>query len=144
MTLNESATKNESVEDKFHFAIFTRRAFGEQHRFVNQLCEKVDVNTSAFLLLQSGCRWLGMTLDSVGAFAVLASIVASLAAAPGNGDAPSASVGLAMNYILLVPTYLAWVVKFLADIEVSPLVPAWRSIIHADFKLPSPSQIRIT
>jgi len=95
------------------------RAFGEQQRFVNQLCEKVDSNTSAFLLLQSGCRWLGIALDAAGAVAVLASVLASLAAASAaNGEAPSASVGLSMNYSLLVPVYLAWVVKFLADIEV--------------------------
>ncbi|QQP36454.1 ATP-binding cassette transporter sub-family C member 9, partial [Caligus rogercresseyi] len=52
-----------------HFAdtlsgLITVRAFGEENRFINELCEKVDTNTSAFLILQSGCRWLGVYLDA--------------------------------------------------------------------------------
>ncbi len=93
--------------------LVTIRAFGEQTRFINQLCEKVDTNTTAFMLLQSGCRWLGLWLDFTGAAMVFASVVMSLTV----GHRSSASVGLAMNYSLLVPIYLAWVVKFLADIE---------------------------
>ncbi len=93
--------------------LVTIRAFGEQTRFINQLCEKVDTNTTAFMLLQSGCRWLGLWLDFTGAAMVFASVVMSLTV----GHKSSASVGLTMNYSLLVPIYLAWVVKFLADIE---------------------------
>lgn len=98
--------------------LVTVRAFGEQQRFINQLCEKIDKNTTAFLILQSGCRWLGFTLDFTGAVMVLASVLINLVVChwyPGTRS--SASVGLSMNYSLLVPIYLAWVIKFLADIE---------------------------
>lgn len=98
--------------------LVTIRAFGEQQRFINQLCEKIDANTTAFLILQSGCRWLGVALDFTGAFMVFASILISLVMSYRSpGEQSSASIGLSMNYSLLVPIYLAWVVKFIADIE---------------------------
>ena len=36
--------------------LVTVRAFREQDKFVNQLCDKIDKNTAACLVLQSGCR----------------------------------------------------------------------------------------
>ncbi len=98
--------------------LVTVRAFGEQQRFINELCEKVDKNTTAFLVLQSGCRWLGLTLDYAGATMVFASVMINLVVCHWYpGEQSSASIGLSMNYSLLVPIYLAWVIKFLADIE---------------------------
>lgn len=98
--------------------LVTIRAFREQNRFINQLCEKIDANTTAFLILQSGCRWLGVSLDFTGAFMVFISVILNLFVCYQSPDRiSSASVGLSMNYSLLVPIYLAWVVKFLADIE---------------------------
>ncbi len=102
--------------------LVTIRAFGEQQRFINELCEKVDANTTTFLVLQSGCRWLGVALDFVGAAMVFASVIINLISSYHNKnnldpEHSSASVGLSMNYSLLVPIYLAWVVKFMADIE---------------------------
>ena len=73
----------------------------------------------ACLVLQSGCRWLGVTLDYTGAVMVFASVVINLAMGHWNSDGrtSAASIGLSLNYSLLVPIYLAWVVKFVADIE---------------------------
>ena len=84
-----------------------------------QLCDKIDKNTVACLVLQSGCRWLGVTLDYTGAVMVFASVVINLAMGHWNSDGrtSAASIGLSLNYSLLVPIYLAWVVKFVADIE---------------------------
>eukprot|EP00095_Tigriopus_kingsejongensis_P009125 snap_masked-scaffold595_size129005-processed-gene-0.7 protein:Tk09125 transcript:snap_masked-scaffold595_size129005-processed-gene-0.7-mRNA-1 annotation:"cystic fibrosis transmembrane conductance regulator" len=96
----------------------TIRAFREQNRFINQLCEKIDTNTTSFLILQSGCRWLGVALDFTGAVMVFVSIIINLLVSyQYPGERSSASIGLSMNYSLLVPIYLAWVIKFLADIE---------------------------
>lgn len=96
----------------------TIRAFREQNRFINQLCEKIDANTTSFLILQSGCRWLGVSLDCTGAVMVFVSIIINLFVSyQYPGERSSATIGLSMNYSLLVPIYLAWVVKFLADIE---------------------------
>ena len=50
--------------------------------------------------------------DTIGSVIVFCSI--SLAVGGGAGPA---STGLLVTYSLLVPVYLAWVVKFVADIE---------------------------
>nr|CAD7432254.1 unnamed protein product [Timema monikensis] len=56
--------------------------------------------------------------DYLGGVIVLMAIVASLVTATLlPGQVPPALVGLAVNYTLLVPIYLNWVVKFLADVE---------------------------
>lgn len=54
----------------------------------------------------------------MGGTIVLISVVGSLLAAQFYPSIVSPSlVGLAINYTLLVPIYLNWVVKFLADVE---------------------------
>jgi hypothetical protein len=45
------------------------------------------------------------------------SVVAALLTARMCPDVTSSLVGLAVNYTLLVPIYLNWVVMFLADME---------------------------
>jgi hypothetical protein len=45
------------------------------------------------------------------------SVVASLLTVRMCPDVTSSLVGLAVNYTLLIPIYLNWVVKFLADME---------------------------
>jgi ATP-binding cassette subfamily C (CFTR/MRP) protein 1 len=92
--------------------LVTIRAFAIQQRFVNELCDTIDQNVTSFLLVQSSARWLGLALDLVGTVFVFVCLVINLASVSGQGQA--ASVGLAINYSLLVPIYLAWVVKFFA------------------------------
>ena len=71
-----------------------------------------------FLTFKSGCRWLGLTLDVIGALIVFISItIALLMTEHGNDPLAPASLGLLISYSLLVPIYLAWVVKFVADME---------------------------
>lgn len=54
----------------------------------------------------------------MGGTIVLVSVMGSLLAAQFYPMIVSPSlVGLAINYTLLVPIYLNWVVKFLADVE---------------------------
>ena len=92
-------------------SLVTLRAFREQIRCTNQFCDHLDANTTALLLSQSGARWLGVTLDMAGSFIVFASVISCLI----NQEVES--IGLALNYSLLVPIYLAWVIKFLTDLE---------------------------
>ena len=92
-------------------SLVTLRAFREQQRCTNQFCDHLDANTTALLLTQSGSRWLGVTLDMAGSFIVFASVISCLI----NQEVQS--IGLALNYSLLVPIYLAWVIKFLTDLE---------------------------
>lgn len=56
--------------------------------------------------------------DYLGGFIVFIAIVTALLTAHLKPDAISSSlVGLAINYTLLVPIYLNWVVKLLSDME---------------------------
>ena len=93
----------------------TIRAFAIQQRFVNELCDTIDQNVTSYLLVQSSARWLGLALDLVGTVFVFVCLVINLGSVSGQGQA--ASVGLAINYSLLVPIYLAWVVKFFAGVN---------------------------
>jgi len=98
--------------------LVTIRSFRVQPKFINELCEKIDNNTAASLILQSGCRWLGLTLDVIGAIIVFTSVaIAVVMNSYGSDPSAPASMGLLITYSLQVPVYLAWVVKFVADIE---------------------------
>ncbi|XP_017788164.1 PREDICTED: ATP-binding cassette sub-family C member Sur [Habropoda laboriosa] len=96
----------------------TIRASKQETRFTEQAMKCLDSNTNAFLLLNSSNRWLGITLDYLGAVVVGSATFAALLSSElyPNRVTP-ALVGLAINYILLVPIYLNWVVMFTAETE---------------------------
>ncbi|XP_025268777.1 ATP-binding cassette sub-family C member Sur isoform X2 [Camponotus floridanus] len=96
----------------------TLRAFKQESRFMKETMRRLDINTNAFLILNTSSRWLGIALDYLGAIIVITAIFAALLSAQlyPNRVTP-ALVGLAINYTLLVPIYLNWVVKFTAEIE---------------------------
>ncbi|XP_072749305.1 ATP-binding cassette sub-family C member Sur isoform X2 [Anoplolepis gracilipes] len=96
----------------------TLRAFKQESRFMKETMRRLDINTNAFLILNTSSRWLGIALDYLGAVIVVTAIFAALLSAElyPNRVTP-ALVGLAINYTLLVPIYLNWVVKFTAEIE---------------------------
>ncbi|CAB3372321.1 Hypothetical predicted protein [Cloeon dipterum] len=106
-----------------HFAetlggLQTIRAFGQQARFTSMLNQKMDTHRNVFLIMNSGNRWLGIALDYLGAVIVFAAVLTALLSAHYVPSMVTpALVGLAVNYTLLVPIYLNWVVKFLADME---------------------------
>ncbi|XP_059488287.1 ATP-binding cassette sub-family C member Sur [Neocloeon triangulifer] len=106
-----------------HFAetlggLQTIRAFGQQARFTSMLNHKMDTHRNAFLILNSSNRWLGVALDYLGGVIVFAAVLTALLSAHLLPHVVTpALVGLAVNYTLLVPIYLNWVVKFLADME---------------------------
>lgn len=95
----------------------TIRAFGHQRRFKSLLFSRADAHTNAFLIMNSSNRWLGIALDYLGGVIVFMSVVAALLTVKTYPDVTPSLVGLAVNYTLLVPIYLNWVVKFLADME---------------------------
>ncbi|XP_017042869.2 ATP-binding cassette sub-family C member Sur [Drosophila ficusphila] len=120
--------------------VTTIRAFNQQTRFTEILFKRLEANTIAYALLNTSHRWLGVSLDYLGGCIVFVATVTALAAASvscrsyrtsqdeaaetyavnksGPELRPSPSlVGLAINYTLLVPIYLNWVVKLLADME---------------------------
>ncbi|GAB6030314.1 hypothetical protein CHUAL_005983 [Chamberlinius hualienensis] len=96
--------------------LITIRAFREEKRFLKKMLMCVDANNTAFLMMNSANRWLGVALDFLGAIIVfLATIIAMIAAS--NGTVSPSFVGLAVSYTLLVPIYLNWVVRHLSDLE---------------------------
>ncbi|XP_044315367.1 ATP-binding cassette sub-family C member Sur isoform X2 [Drosophila rhopaloa] len=120
--------------------VTTIRAFNQQTRFTEILFKRLEANTIAYALLNTSHRWLGVSLDYLGGCIVFVATVTALATAsvscrnhyeasetyavnkspsqPTSELRPSPSlVGLAINYTLLVPIYLNWVVKLLADME---------------------------
>ncbi|XP_039293075.1 ATP-binding cassette sub-family C member Sur isoform X2 [Nilaparvata lugens] len=94
----------------------TIRAFAQQTRFTEVFYARLDSHTNALLIFHSANRWLGIALDYLGAMIVLLAMVVSCVTASLFPVSP-ALVGLAVNYTLLVPIYLNWVVKFLSDVE---------------------------
>ncbi|XP_050319801.1 LOW QUALITY PROTEIN: ATP-binding cassette sub-family C member Sur [Bactrocera neohumeralis] len=115
--------------------VTTIRAYNQEARFTEILFKRLEANTIAFTILNTSNRWLGISLDFLGGFIVFIAVITALVAASiscnrykskfSNGNyninellTPSPSlVGLAINYTLLMPIYLNWVVKLLADME---------------------------
>ncbi|XP_063873338.1 ATP-binding cassette sub-family C member 9-like isoform X2 [Scylla paramamosain] len=95
------------------------RAYGQERRFQQVFLHRLDTHLAAFILLHAGNRWLGICLDYIGGIIVFCATAASLLGS-ATGLTPRLTpdmVGLAINYTLLVPVYLNWVVRFLADTE---------------------------
>ncbi|KAL4141386.1 hypothetical protein QTP88_004034 [Uroleucon formosanum] len=96
----------------------TIRAFGKQKWFMSEMINRIDNHTKVFLIISSSNRWLGIALDYLGgAIVFVATMVALITTTFFSSAISSAMVGLAINYTLLVPVYLNWVVKFFADLE---------------------------
>ncbi|XP_012522703.2 ATP-binding cassette sub-family C member Sur [Monomorium pharaonis] len=95
----------------------TLRAFKQEDRFMDEMMKRLDVNTNAFLILNTSSRWFSIALDYLGAVIVVIAISTALLSAEvyPNRVTPRL-VGLAINYTLLVPM-LNWVIKFSAEIE---------------------------
>uniref|UniRef100_A0A8D9AUF0 ATP-binding cassette sub-family C member 8 n=7 Tax=Cacopsylla melanoneura TaxID=428564 RepID=A0A8D9AUF0_9HEMI len=96
----------------------TIRAFKQQETFTNVFFHKLDCHTNVFYIINAGNRWLGIALDYLGAVVVFIAILVSLVSStvfPHLVTPPL--IGLAINYTLLLPIYLNWIVKFLSDIE---------------------------
>ncbi|XP_055589734.1 ATP-binding cassette sub-family C member Sur isoform X5 [Uranotaenia lowii] len=96
----------------------TIRAYRVESRFTETLFRRMEANNVAQVALNSSNRWLGIALDYLGAVIVFVAILSGLitASLDPSGTSPSL-IGLAINYALLVPIYLNWVVKLVAEME---------------------------
>ncbi|CAG9096751.1 unnamed protein product [Plutella xylostella] len=93
----------------------TIRAARLQRQLRTNFLNKLDNNHNALLLLNAANRWLGLTMDLVGAAAVCVSLAVS-AWCGGGGGAGGALAGLAGAHALLLPLYLAHLAKCRADL----------------------------
>ncbi|KYM97235.1 Cystic fibrosis transmembrane conductance regulator [Cyphomyrmex costatus] len=95
----------------------TLRTFKQEDRFREEMMKRLDINTNAFLILNTSSRWFGIALDYLGAVIVVAAISTTLLSAELYPSRVTPKlVGLAINYTLLVPV-LNWMIKFSAEIE---------------------------
>ncbi|XP_072026143.1 ATP-binding cassette sub-family C member 9-like [Amphiura filiformis] len=94
----------------------TIRAYGDQKRFYESIMNRVTVNNTAFLYVQTMNRWLGVRLDFVGASVVLLSGLTTVLTST-FGSLPPSDVGLAISYALQVSIFLNLLVRFMADTE---------------------------
>ncbi|XP_059810011.1 ATP-binding cassette sub-family C member 9-like [Hypanus sabinus] len=94
----------------------TIRAYKLQDKFLQQILEKIDCNTVAFLYLNTVNRWLAIRLDTIGTSVVFASAICSLLTAT-LGYLQAGLVGLAILYALKMSSYLNWCVREFADME---------------------------
>uniref|UniRef100_A0A1B0GJ38 Uncharacterized protein n=1 Tax=Lutzomyia longipalpis TaxID=7200 RepID=A0A1B0GJ38_LUTLO len=98
--------------------VATIRAYNQEARFMEILFRRMEANNVAFVILNTSNRWLGIALDYLGGIIVFLAIITALLTAHIYTETTLPSmVGLAINYTLLVPIYLNWVVKLLADME---------------------------
>ncbi|XP_037885915.1 ATP-binding cassette sub-family C member Sur isoform X2 [Glossina fuscipes] len=119
--------------------VTTIRAYNQESRFMEILFKRLEANTISFTIMTTSNRWLGIALDCLGGVIVFVTILTALLMATiachqkqsleqrdleerapldlkTYSPAPSL-VGLVINYSLLIPIYLNWVVKLLADME---------------------------
>ncbi|XP_055944779.1 ATP-binding cassette sub-family C member 9-like isoform X1 [Argiope bruennichi] len=94
----------------------TIRAFRAESRFTEMIMACIDVNNTAFILVNCSNCWLGVSLDYLGGIILFIATLSSIFAAI-YGDVSEAFVGMSMTYTLLVPIYLNWVVRNLASTE---------------------------
>ncbi|CRK93047.1 CLUMA_CG006615, isoform A [Clunio marinus] len=96
----------------------TIRAYNQESRFMEMLFKRMEANNVAFVILNSSNRWLGIALDYLGAMIVFIAVQTALISSYLLPNESSASlVALALQYTLLIPIYLNWVVKLFADME---------------------------
>ncbi|XP_067836532.1 ATP-binding cassette sub-family C member 9-like isoform X2 [Heptranchias perlo] len=94
----------------------TIRAYRREDKFFQQILNKIDCNTVAYLYLNTVNRWLGIRLDLIGTSIVFASAICSLLTAT-LGYLQAGLVGLAILYALKMSTYLNWCIREFADME---------------------------
>uniref|UniRef100_T1KHX7 Uncharacterized protein n=2 Tax=Tetranychus urticae TaxID=32264 RepID=T1KHX7_TETUR len=94
----------------------TIRAFRQETSFSEALCEYINTNNLAFLMVNCANCWLGIALDYLGGIILACATITSLIAAI-YGDISTSFVGMSISYTLLIPIYLNWVVRNLASLE---------------------------
>ncbi|BFZ56150.1 ATP-binding cassette transporter yor1 [Savitreella phatthalungensis] len=92
----------------------TVRAYGVQHRFIQQNLKFIDQNNAAYLLTITNQRWLGLRLDLTGNLLIF--VVAILAVTSRFAVGPS-TTGLVLAYTMQVIGMIGWMVRQFAEVE---------------------------
>jgi len=92
----------------------TIRAYGEVSKFVTTNARFTDIENRAYYLTIVNQRWLGISLDFMGAILTLS--VALIAVTESENINPS-QIGLALSYILTIQMAFTFAVRQLAEVE---------------------------
>lgn len=90
------------------------RAYDEKKRFIVDSESKVDYNQAISYQTILANRWLGVRLEIVGSFVVLA---ASLFAVIARDEIDEASVGLSITYALQISSLMSFFVRMTTEVE---------------------------
>lgn len=92
----------------------TIRAYNEQKRFSAESEEKVDYNQAISYLSICANRWLGVRIEIIGSFVVLA---ASLFAIAARDSIEAAIVGLSITYSLQISSLMNYFIRITTEVE---------------------------
>lgn len=96
----------------------TIRAFNQESLFMDRFFSKLESNNVTFVIINAANRFLGIVLDVLGGIIVFISILAALVTFDDTKTYSDVKIiGMAINYTLMVPIYMNWIVKLLADMD---------------------------
>lgn len=85
---------------------------------MDRFFSKLESNNVTFVIINAANRFLGIVLDVLGGIIVFISILAALVTFDETKSYSDVKIiGMAINYTLMVPIYMNWIVKLLADME---------------------------
>lgn len=94
----------------------TIRAYGEKDKFLRKNEGYLDIENRAYFLTVVNQRWLGFRLDMFGGVLIL--VVALFGVGTRTSITPS-ETGLILSYILTIQGAFSWMVRQIAEVEVS-------------------------
>lgn len=85
---------------------------------MDRFFDKLEANNVTFVIINVANRFLGIVLDVLGGIIVFIAILFALVTFNETSSLSDIRIiGLAINYTLMVPIYMNWTVKLLADME---------------------------
>ncbi|CAM9122833.1 unnamed protein product, partial [Ectocarpus sp. 4 AP-2014] len=98
--------------------LVTIRSFGQQHRFLSQFTERVNLNTRAYFAWVYTARWLGFRMDMVVIIVLTASCFFSVAVNEYSSSVDAGLLGAALVYVLQLGGLFQWAVRQAAEVEI--------------------------
>ncbi|KAJ3300679.1 hypothetical protein HDU76_006039, partial [Blyttiomyces sp. JEL0837] len=109
----------------------TIRAYRESERFILSNDKATDANNSPYYLLLTAQRWLGLRLETLGAFLVF--FAATFGILAGKDKLSPSLLGLSLSYALQVTMILNWCIRQFTDTEIA--MNAVERVEHFAYKI---------
>jgi len=95
----------------------TIRAFRSQQRFIQECFKKIDTNQLPCMFYHTTNIWMGLRLDILGTFIVLAASVSAIMSCL-MGHIEPGMVGLVIAYAIMISSYFNWMMRGLSETEI--------------------------